>query len=563
VLRKLEGLMRRNPRIEYAGALPDDDVFARYGQCHFTVFPSVEEGYGLPIVESLWFGKPCLCANFGAMAEAAQGGGCLTIDTRSVDALSRGIEQLASDTELRRRLAREAAARPMRSWRDYARSVLAALDRHTGIRQAYCYVDFTVNHPFNTGVQRVPRMLARSLEDLGVELQFVRWDYRDRGFLAPEDGQMRHLAKWNGPAYRPPRGLDESYAGKWLIVPEILSPPQPSAAAVIRFARERGMKIAFLFYDLIPLKLGAMFSPKFIAGFVGCWKMMREADVILPISQAAADDLRGFYAQNGSQEAAPANPAIVPCPLPGEFVATPRVQEARVRQDGAASVLCVGTIEPRKNHLLLVEAFEQIWRNGEGDGISLTIVGSSRSFPELSAEVERRIAQLPGATFLDHVDDAALQRHYAGCDFTVYASYEEGFGLPVMESLWNARPCLCHNAGALAEAAAEGGCLTVDMRDVDALRAGILRLAQDRDLYCRLAQEAVRRPIKTWNQYAAEVAGILARRMGRPAPRVQKLATAREPSLLARLPPPAAIYAGLRRRARELAFFRGGQARTS
>jgi hypothetical protein len=144
------------------------------------------------------------------------------------------------------------------------------------------------------------------------------------------------------------------------------------------------------------------------------------------------------------------------------------------------------------------------------------------------------------------------------CDFTVYASYEEGFGLPVMESLWNARPCLCHNAGAIAEAAAEGGCLMVDMRDADALRAGILRLARGHGLYRRLAQEAVSRPIKTWNQYAAEVAGILAQRMGRPMPRVQKLAASGPPSLLARLAQPGAIYARLRRRARELSFFRGG-----
>ena len=43
----------------------------------------------------------------------------------------------------------------------------------------------------------------------------------------------------------------------------------------------------------------------------------------------------------------------------------------------------------------------------------------------------------------------------------------------------------------------------VDMRDIDALRAGILRLACDHDLYRRLAQEAVNRPIKTWAEYAA------------------------------------------------------------
>jgi glycosyltransferase involved in cell wall biosynthesis len=555
VLRKIERLMRENPRIEFARTLPDEDVFARYRDCHFTAFASVEEGYGLPIVESLWFGTPCLCANFGAMAEAAVGGGCLTIDTRSVTEFARSIELLATDADLRRRLAQEAATRPMRSWRDYAEAVLDALGRHTGIRQAYCYVDFTVRHPFNTGIQRVTRMLARSLENLGVELEYVQWDYATDRFAPLDDAQRRHLAKWNGPAYRPVRPFTVEHAGNWLIVPEILSPPQPSAAEVIRLARARGMKTAFLFYDLVPVKLSAMFSPEFTAGFVNCWKMKRDADVILPISQAAADDLRKFYEQDGG---APARTPIVPCPLPGEFIGAPRARQARTRDLNSTSILCVGTIDPRKNQLRLVEALARLQHDGEAEGISLTLIGSAQAFPDYAAEVLERIGNMSNVTFLDHIDDAALQEHYARCDFTVYPSYEEGFGLPVMESLWNARPCLCHNTGAIAETASGGGCLVADMGDVDALRAGILRLARDHDLYRRLAQEALNRPIKTWSEYALEVANILAQRMGRPVLRVQKFATFGPPSLLARLAQPAAIYAGLRRRARQLSFFRGG-----
>jgi glycosyltransferase involved in cell wall biosynthesis len=551
-LRKLARLMRRNPRVELAGPLRDEDIFALYRECHFTVFPSVEEGYGLPIVESLWFGRPCLCANFGAMAEVAAGGGCLTVDTRSVKALARGIERLSTDRTFRQGLASEATSRRMRSWRDYANAVLNALDQHAGMRQAYYWVDFTVRHPINTGVQRVTRVLARSLEHLGVELEYVQWDYDGSRFAPPDDAQRRHLAKWNGPAYRPPQRLSEDYAGKWLIIPEILSPPQPAAADVIRYARSLGMKTAFLFYDLIPLKLSAMFSREFSDGFVNCWRMMREADVILPISKAAGEDLARFFSQDAGPTAALPNYLIIPCPLPGEFMQTPRSRQIRVREGDAASILCVGTVDPRKNQLQLVQALAQLRQEGQADDISLTIVGSSHSYPELTAELKRRIAELPNATFLDHVDDTALQELYAKCDFTVYASYEEGFGLPVMESLWNARPCLCHNAGAIAEVASAGGCDMVDMRDIDALREGILRLCRDRELYRRLAVEAVKRPIKTWSDYAGEITGILARRMGRPTPRPARPAASRLRWAMALIADPPRIYAGMRRRARSL-----------
>jgi glycosyltransferase involved in cell wall biosynthesis/GT2 family glycosyltransferase/2-polyprenyl-3-methyl-5-hydroxy-6-metoxy-1,4-benzoquinol methylase len=551
-LRKISGLLRHNPRADFVGPLSDEDVLARHDDCHFTAVPSVEEGYGLPIVESLWLGKPCLCANFGAMAEAAEGGGCLTVDTRSVDALKNGLERLSTDRAFRRDLARKAAARPMRSWRDYAGTVLAALDRHIGIRQAYYWVDFTVRHPVNTGVQRVTRVFARSLESLGIELEYVWWDYDANRFAPLDDERRRHLAKWNGPVYRPPQPLSQHYAGKWLIVPEIISPPQPAAAAVIRYARARGMKTAFLFYDLIPLKHQARFSREFTDGFVNCWRMMREADVILPISRAAGEDLARFYAQDCGRTAGQNHAPIIPCPLPGEFVATPRVRQVRARDGDGASLLCVGTIDPRKNQMQLVTAIEQLRQAGQADGLSLTIVGTSHAYPELAAELERRIADLPNVAFLDHVDDATLQELYARCDFTVYASCEEGFGLPVMESLWNGRPCLCHNAGAIAEVAAGGGCYMVDMGDTDALRTAILRLSRDRELYGRLAAEAVNRPIKTWSDYAGEIAGTLAQRMGRPTGRVRKMTTVRPPVLIARIPDLNRIYAGLRRRARAL-----------
>jgi glycosyltransferase involved in cell wall biosynthesis len=48
-----------------------------YRDCDFTVYPSLVKGFGLPIVESLWNCRPCICANFGEMAEIAKEGVCL------------------------------------------------------------------------------------------------------------------------------------------------------------------------------------------------------------------------------------------------------------------------------------------------------------------------------------------------------------------------------------------------------------------------------------------------------------------------------------------------------
>ena len=74
--------------------------------------------------------------------------------------------------------------------------------------------------------------------------------------------------------------------------------------------------------------------------------------------------------------------------------------------------------------------------------------------------------------------------------------------MPIVESLWHARPCICHNGGVMAELAAEGGCRTVDMTDPDALARQIYALASEPQAYLKLASEAVARPILTWRSYA-------------------------------------------------------------
>ncbi len=92
-----------NPNIVYRGYLPDDELRHLYRSAAFTVFPSAVEGFGLPIAESLSYGKPCICADFGAMAEIAEGGGCLAVDTRDPARLADAIAQLALKPDRTRR----------------------------------------------------------------------------------------------------------------------------------------------------------------------------------------------------------------------------------------------------------------------------------------------------------------------------------------------------------------------------------------------------------------------------------------------------------------------------
>jgi glycosyltransferase involved in cell wall biosynthesis len=118
--------MRRNGRpLRWLRHINDDALHQVYRSCRFTVYPSLMEGFGLPIAESLWHGKPVICGGNGALGEVARGGGCLILDQASPDAIALGMKTLLSDQQLYSRLCEEARSRTFRSWSDYTDKLLA------------------------------------------------------------------------------------------------------------------------------------------------------------------------------------------------------------------------------------------------------------------------------------------------------------------------------------------------------------------------------------------------------------------------------------------------------
>jgi len=121
--------LRRSARpIRWLKQVNDDVLRRAYQMCRFTVYPSLMEGFGLPIAESLVYGKPCVCGGNGALGEIARGGGCLIVDQTNADALAQGIKSLLLDRQLYSRLSDEARARKFRSWSDYMDKFLRHLE---------------------------------------------------------------------------------------------------------------------------------------------------------------------------------------------------------------------------------------------------------------------------------------------------------------------------------------------------------------------------------------------------------------------------------------------------
>lgn len=345
--------------------------------------------------------------------------------------------------------------------------------------------------PVETGIQRVTRRLGGGLRRLGVELVAVGFD--------PGKRLIRPLAS------APPGWTAEADPGSgpaWLFVPEIPMTVLGLDLDPVQLARAYGLRTAAIVHDLIPMRLAHLYSPEAVALYRRYYRMFADADLVLATTGLVAGHLRAHLAAERLR-----SPEIAVVPLPAQFADLPRVSaRPRPRERGAPlRLLTVSTWEPRKNLPGLLRAVRRARGRG-GAAIDLTLIGLRGGYADHDAEVDALLAELPGCRAMRQADDAALAALYASHHASVYPSPEEGFGLPVLESLWLGRPCLCHAGSAMAEVAPGGGSLMVDMTDEGAVADALVRLVEGPGLLDRLTDEALARPLRDWDDYAGDLA---------------------------------------------------------
>ncbi len=341
--------------------------------------------------------------------------------------------------------------------------------------------------PFETGIQRVTRRLYSGLGRLGMPVVPVGWDARTR-LLSP-------LALC---------GKTVEQAGDWLVVPEIPLAALADGVSPVQLARAYGLRVAAVVHDLVPLRRPQDYGAAELDLYRRYFGMFAEASLVLATTELVAGHLRMHLASEGLRA-----PPIAVVPLPAQFADSARMEAAALpRAPGEPlRLLMVSTWEPRKNGPALLRALQAAQRP-----IRLTVAGRRGCFPAYDAELLGLVASAPPGMVTVHggwVNDDGLARLYRGHHASVYPSVEEGFGLPVVESLWLGRPCVCHAGSAMAEVAPGGGTLMCDMMDNEALVACLRRLADEPDLAARLGAEITARSLRSWADYAGDVAALL------------------------------------------------------
>lgn len=374
------------------------------------------------------------------------------------------------------------------------------------MNRLFYWCGLTVTQPFNTGIQRVTRCLAGELQKRGTEIIPIKWNARKNGVSVISKEEADVFAGHSGPRISLPDRLPMNLKNEWMIVPEVIVPMVIPGSNPVRWAKEQGMRTAAIFYDLIPLKTATDLHAKHLEIFAEYWRMFSEADLALPISRESERDMVEWLGNNGLRV-----PDFKTIHLAGELPGVPRSKKGE-RNSNILKLVSVGSIEPRKNHVAVMQAVLEVRKKTRVD-IRLTIIGRTirDAYPDLHATFDNLIAESNGAiTLRESVRDEEMNEILSDADATVFGSWLEGFGLPVLESLWRGIPCVCHTGSSIGEIAPGGGTMMVDMRNQNSITGAIMTLAISSNKLRELTEEVPGRQVKTWSEYADDVADALA-----------------------------------------------------
>ena len=126
-VRRMRALQKREPRFRYHAAAGDRELGRLYAQARAVALPTIAEGCGLPLLEALWRGVPCVCSDLPVLRENAAGGGCLVAGVNDGADWQAKLRTALTDAAASRRLQTEAMARALPRWTDTAQTLLRAL----------------------------------------------------------------------------------------------------------------------------------------------------------------------------------------------------------------------------------------------------------------------------------------------------------------------------------------------------------------------------------------------------------------------------------------------------
>ena len=193
------------------------------------------------------------------------------------------------------------------------------------------------------------------------------------------------------------------------------------------------LKKVFFLHDLLPLNMPEYFKAGYRPMFDGAIDLMtRHASALITTTQAVKDDVEADLKRRGR-----AVPPILVAPLPSPLGDERASLDAQIHQHDY--FVTTGTIEPRKNHLLLLQVWRDLVERAVAKGSAaprLVIIGKRGWENEQVIDLLERCQQIGGHVVeASHLSSAGLRLLLRNARAALCPSFGEGYGLPVAEAL--------------------------------------------------------------------------------------------------------------------------------
>jgi len=500
------------------GYVSDQELAAIYSICTVYVFPSWHEGFGLPPLEAMKCGAPTIGADASSIPEVIGRKDALfdPFDTKSIadkikevvlspelqeelsnygtsratqfswdrtakqavaafEALVHGDRNAASRDEIRSRETKEESAlkrlierldesgslrHPDIDLSVLARLVDSSVQSATAKRVLFVDISELCKHDGKSGIQRVVRSILLEWLSNPPDQFDVKPVYTKAGELYYR--YATHFAKRFMGVITDDPEEDEVVSfcpGDVYLCLDLLMDVLPHKKAFLQSMRAHGVSINFVIYDLLILQMPHCFVDSLQHHYANWIDVVTEFDGALCISQAVADDLAIWMRANkpDRQDTFKIGAFHLGADIDQSVPSKGFPENPALRIESLAPgqhFLMVGTLEPRKGHKQVLDAFEFLWERGIN--ANLIIVGKHGWLvDELAARILSHAELGKRLLWLDGISDEYLEYVYNNTQCLIAASEGEGFGLPLIEAAQYHLPIVARDLPVFREVAGE------------------------------------------------------------------------------------------------------------
>lgn len=550
-------------RVVCTGFVPKKDLIELYNTTEALVFPSLYEGFGLPVLEAMACGTSVVTANSSSLKEIAEGHAIL-VNPKSTKSITKGIERVFEDpAESKNRAEENIEYAKSYTWEKVAYKTLDAIrgNYKEGVKDSYefeiseellkniAYIYAENNFSFNKAekeliaddlllvarhANKIPlHFKHRILYDFTVVSEWMKANYRtgigrvsSQLFMALSRKEYVIPVVWEyikGEGYVLRKVSVENWnLGEMVelkksdvyFMPELqlrgiqIERNHPYAQEL----REKGIKCYAIIFDILPLLMPQYFEKKTSENFDGYIKeIVSNYDGVLGISKDVVDTVLDYCnrkkikAKNRTIKIGYFHLGQDTFEMENGGHVSAEIRSFLEKDLDSDTFFMLGTIEPRKGYEIVLSEFERKWEKGDED--RLCIVGHvgwnmQRFVDKLKQHPEngQRLA------FFEAISDAEVAYIYGHVSALIQASAGEGFGLPLIEAGYYQVPIICSDIAVFHEVA-EDHVIYFDRNQEGSLEEAIIRFKELELTGSVPKSEEIK--VTTWNDSADKVIGMI------------------------------------------------------